>query len=273
MERERVEIEVPGATLAGDRWRGSGPTVVLLHAGVCDRRSWRETGALVAAAGYDVVAYDRRGFGEVPPPAAPFRHVDDLLAVLDAVSPGAPAWLAGSSMGGGVALDAALEAPGRVAGLVLLAPAVSGDPELDDEVVDAEIGGLGSAIDAAWTAGDVETLNRLEVRLWLDGPGAPEGRVRGPARELALEMNRIAIAGESEEDGASGVDAAGRLHELEMPVTVACGELDAPMKLRRCAELARPLPNALHRTLPGRAHLPYLEAPSEVAELILAAAA
>src|SRR5215207_7889090 len=235
MERERVEIEVPGATLAGDRWRGSGPTVVLLHAGVCDRRSWRETGALVAAAGYDVVAYDRRGFGEVPPPAAPFRHVDDLLAVLDAVSPGAPAWLAGSSMGGGA--------------------------ELDDEVVDAEIGGLGSAIDAAWTAGDVETLNRLEVRLWLDGPGAPEGRVRGPARELALEMNRIAIAGESEEDGASGVDAAGRLHELEMPVTVACGELDAPMKLRRCAELARPLPNALHRTLPGRAHLPYLEAP------------
>src|SRR5829696_4281307 len=205
MERERVEIEVPGATLAGDRWRGSGPTVVLLHAGVCDRRSWRETGALVAAAGYDVVAYDRRGFGEVPPPAAPFRHVDDLLAVLDAVSPGAPAWLAGSSMGGGVALDAALEAPGRVAGLVLLAPAVSGDPELDDEVV------------------DVETLNRLEVRLWLDGPGAPEGRVRGPARELALEMNRIAIAGESEEDGASGVDAAGRLHELEMPVIVACG--------------------------------------------------
>jgi len=97
--------------------------------------------------------------------------------------------------------------------------------------------------------------------------------VSGAPRELALEMNRIAIAGESEEDGASGVDAAGRVHELRMPAIVACGELDAPMKIRRCAELARELPNAVHRTLPGRAHLPYLEAPSEVAELILTAVA
>src|SRR5215210_280510 len=150
MDQERLEIAVPGTTLVGDRLRGSGPTVVLLHAGVCDRRSWREVGALLAAAGRDVVAYDRRGFGEVPPPAAPFRHVDDLLAVLGAVSPDAPAWLAGSSMGGGLALDAALEAPGRVAGLVLLAPAVSGDDEPDDEVLDTAMGGLGSAIDAAW---------------------------------------------------------------------------------------------------------------------------
>src|SRR5215208_8392947 len=118
---------------------------------ICDRRSWREVGALLAAAGRDVVAYDRRGFGEVPQPDAPFRHVDDLLAVLDAISPDAPAWLVGSSMGGGVALDAALEAPERVAGLVLVAPAVSGDPELDEASVNAETHGLADAIDAAWS--------------------------------------------------------------------------------------------------------------------------
>jgi pimeloyl-ACP methyl ester carboxylesterase len=275
MEPERLEVEVPGATLVADRWSGAGPTVVLLHAGVCDRRSWREVGTLLAAAGRDVVAYDRRGFGEVPPPAAPFRHVDDLLAVLGAVSPDAPAWLVGSSMGGGLALDAALEAPGRVAGLVLLAPAISGDPEPDEEAFDAEIGGLGSAIDDAWTAGDAETLNRLEVRLWLDGPGEPEGRVGGPVRELALEMNRVVIAGElaAEFDGAGGLDAAGRVHEIDVPAVVACGELDVPLKVRRCEQLARELPNAAHRTLPGRAHLPYLEAPDEVAQLVATAAA
>ena len=80
----------------------------------------------------------------------------------------------------------------------------------------------------------------------------------GAARDLALDMNRIVIAGElgAEHDGASGIDAAGRLDEVHVPTLVACGELDVPLKVRRCAELARELPGAVHRALPGRAHLP-----------------
>jgi pimeloyl-ACP methyl ester carboxylesterase len=270
----RIAIPVDGASLAGDRWAGSGPTLVLLHAGVCDRRCWREVGQRLSAAGRDVVAYDRRGYGEVPPAGEPFRHVDDLLAVLDAVSPDEPAWIVGSSMGGGVALDATLEASDRVAGLVLVAPTISGDPEPDEEAYIAATNGLAEAIDTAWTAGEQEACNRFEVHLWLDGPGGPEGRVSGPARELALDMNRIVIAnGESGPDGDSGLDGASRLHEITIPVTVVCGELDVSMKLQRSAELADSLPNGTYRTLPGRAHLPYLEAPDEVAALITAAAA
>jgi pimeloyl-ACP methyl ester carboxylesterase len=272
MAYEPVQIAAGGATLVGDRWHGAGATIVLLHAGVCDRRCWREVGARLGAAGRDVVAYDRRGFGDVPPADEPFRHVDDVVAVLDAVSPDAPAWLVGSSMGGGVALDAALEAPGRIAGLVLLAPAISGDPEPDEEAYSVATGGLTDAIDAAWTAGALEECNRLEVWLWLDGPSEPEGRVSGPPRELALDMNRIVIANESESDadGASGIDAAGRAHEIAIPAIVACGELDISIKVRRSAELADALANATYRSLPGRAHLPYLEAPDEIAALIMA---
>ena len=273
MTHQRVQIAVGDATLVGDRWLGAGAAVVLLHAGVCDRRCWREVGARLGAAGRDVVAYDRRGFGDVPPADGPFRHVDDLLAVLDAVSPKAPAWLVGSSMGGEVALDATLAAPERVAGLVLLAPAVSGDPDPDDDAYNAATNGLADAIDAAWTAGDLEACNRLEVRLWLDGPAGPEGRVSGHARELALEMNRIVIAnGDSDADGASGLDTARRVHEIAIPAIVACGELDVSMKAQRCAELVDALPNATYRSLPGCAHLPYLEAPEEVVALLTAEA-
>jgi pimeloyl-ACP methyl ester carboxylesterase len=266
---ERLEIPVAGAALVADQFRSDGAAVVLLHAGVCDRRCWREVGERLQGAGCNVVAYDRRGFGEVAPSDRPFRHVDDLLAVIDAVSPNDPAWLVGSSMGGMVALDAALEAPERVAGLVLLAPAVGGDPELDEAAYVAATNGLAAAIDEAWTAGDLEVCNRLEVRLWLDGPAEPEGRVGGPARELAFDMNRIVLAnGEDHADGASGIDAAGRLNEITVPTIVACGELDVPTKLRRCSELVDSLPNATYRTLPGRAHLPYLEAADEVAALV-----
>ena len=274
MTYEPVEIAVAGATLVGDRWHGAGPTIALLHAGVCDRRCWREVGARLGAAGRDVVAYDRRGFGDVAPAGGPFRHVDDLLAVLDAVSPDAPAWLVGSSMGGAVALDAALEAPERIAGLVLLAPAISGDPQPDEEAFNAATDGLAGAIDAAFTAGALDECNRLEVRLWLDGPAGPDGRVTGPPRELALDMNRIVLANDAAAadgaDGASGLDAASRVHEIAIPTIVACGELDVSIKVQSSAELARALPNATYRSLPGRAHLPYLEAPEEIAALIMA---
>ena len=264
-----LKIPVGDATLVGDRWSGGGTTIVLLHAGVCDRRCWREVGAQLP--GWDVVAYDRRGFGEVPPASGPFRHVDDLLAVLDAVSPHAPAWLVGSSQGGAVALDAALEAPERVSGLVLLAPAISGAPEPSDEEYTTATDGLALAIDEAWTAGDLEECNRLEVRMWLDGPAAREGRVSGAVRELALEMNRIVLANDqlAEHDGASGLAAASRLHEIAVPALVACGELDVPLQIQRSSALAGALPRGTFRSLPGRAHLPYLEAPDEVAALVL----
>ena len=73
---------------------------------------------------------------------------------------------------------------------------------------------------------------------------------------------------EAEFDGASSLDAAGRVHEVTVPALVACGDLDVPLKLQRSAELADALPQGSYRSLPGRAHLPYLEAPDEVAALI-----
>lgn len=147
MTYEPVEIAAGGAALVKDRWSGAGPTIVPLHAGVCDRRCWRDVGERLSAAGTDV-AYDRRGFGDVPPGDGPFRHVDDVVAVLDAVSPDTPARLVGSSMSGGVALDAVLDAPERIAGLMLLAPTISGDPEPDQYAYIAAAKGLASATDA-----------------------------------------------------------------------------------------------------------------------------
>lgn len=266
---ERLEVPVPGARLLGDRWAGGAPVVVLLHAGVCDRRCWREVADLLAGRGFGAVAYDRRGFGEVPFGDSPYGDAEDLLAVLDAVSPDVPCWLVGSSMGGRVALDATLAAPGRVAGLVLIAPTVSGDPEPDEATLVAATNGLAQAIDDAWTAGELDTCNRHEVHLWLDGPAGPEGRVSGPARELAFDMNRIVLAnGEPELERSGELDAASRLAEISVPAVVACGTLDVPTKLQRCAELAEALPNGTFVALPGRAHLPYLEAAEEVAALV-----
>ena len=246
----------------GERAAGEGPPVVLLHSGVSDRRSW---GGVIARLEAPAVAYDRRGFGETPPAVGPFSHLEDLLAVLDATVEG-PAWLVGNSKGGGLALEAALEHPERVAGLVLIAPAVGGVPEEAWGELDAATAELETRLAAAR---DVEEQARLEALLWLDGPAGPEDRVGGATRELALGMNRRILAGGgSEEAGESGVDAWSRLGELRMPVTLAVCELDVPALNRMCRAAAQRIPAADVVELPGVAHLPGLEAPEAVAELV-----
>jgi pimeloyl-ACP methyl ester carboxylesterase len=123
---ERFDVSRDGTTLAGERWLGGGQTVLLLHEGVADRRGWAEVARLLAPE-LTLVAYDRRGYGQTPVSTEPFSHLDDLLAVIGHAGAG-PVWLAGASAGGGLALDAALIAPDRVAGLVVMGTAVSGAP-------------------------------------------------------------------------------------------------------------------------------------------------
>ena len=262
---ERFVIEREGCDLAGERWPGSGPLVVLLHEGVADRRGWREVAQRLAPR-VTAVAYDRRGYGESAVSTAPFTDVDDLLAVLDREEAGR-AWLTGASAGGGLALDAALLAPDRVAGLVLFGTAVSGAPEPE---LDPDTQRFDALLDAAIAAGNLEEVNRLETWLWLDGPSSPEGRVGGEARALALDMNAIILRnGAREDEGGSGVDAWRRLDEVQVPVTVACGELDVPFLAARSRELAGRLGGGRYRELPGVAHQPYLEQPGQVADLVL----
>lgn len=264
---ERFDIDRGGTVLAGERWPGGSPTVLLLHEGIADRRGWAEVAGLLAPE-LTVVAYDRRGYGQTPPATEPFSHLDDVLAVLDQLGPG-PAWLAGASAGGGLALDTALVAPRRVAGLVVTGTAVSGAPEPE---LDAGTARFDALLERAYAARDAGEINRLETWLWLDGPGQPEGRVGGAARELALDMNAVIIGNDAAEtEQATGVDAWHRLAEITIPVVVACGDLDVPFLVDRCRLVADRLPAGRHHVLSGMAHQPHLESAASVAQLIRSA--
>lgn len=251
-------IDVPNGRLAAERWENGGPRVVLLHAGVSDRRGWREVGPLLEG---DVIAYDRRGHGETEfEEGAGFSHLDDLEAVLG----GEPAWLVGSSMGGALALTAALARPELVTGLVLIAPAVYGQPEEEDDPATRALN------EQLWETEDIDEGTRICAHLWLDGPAESEGRVGGAPRELARAMcARMFELGLEDEDGDPGIETWSRLEEIAAPAVVAVGDLDTRATLQRSRTVGERLPGADGCVaLARRAHLPHLEDPTGTAALI-----
>jgi len=243
---------------------GSGTPVVFLHANVCDRRMWRAQLDDIGAT-HKAVAYDRRGFGETRAEREDFSALADLMAVLDVTADGEPAILVGCSLGGRITLDAALRYPSRVRALVLIAPSVTGAPVPTYSPVIEKLVSQSKDIEAS---GDLDRINAMTVRLFLDGPQAPEGRVAGPARDLLLDMNSIALHASPV---GSDVDASSAFHhlaEIAVPTLVIWGDLDFPHVQERCRHIAATVPNGSSREMTGAAHLPSLERPTEVTSLL-----
>jgi len=264
-------LEIPSgqATIAAEA-AGSGAPVVLLHAGVADRRMWRPQVEALAAArpGFRALAYDRRGFGDTLHADGHYSQVGDLVAVLDVFAPGQPAVLVGCSQGGRIAIDAALEHPDRVRALVLVAPAISGAPPPTS--LPAAIEAWNARVEAAEARGDLGTVNRLEAHAWLDGPLAPEGRVGGTARALFLTMNEIALRSERRGVEIESPPAFTRLSAVAAPTLLIWGDLDFPHVIERCRRVAAQVPCARAEPMAGTAHLPSLEQPERFNELFVA---
>jgi pimeloyl-ACP methyl ester carboxylesterase len=248
-----MEVTSGSAVLAAES-TGVGPDVLLVHAGVTDQRGW--TQVVDVLPDHRCLTYDARGYGRTTyEPQDAWSSVDDAVAVLDAYDVG-QAVVVAASMGGRTALDLTLLHPERVRALVLIGPAISGAPEATYE---PEVLALDDEWERAEERGDLETVNRLEARVWLDGPAAVEGRVSGAVRDLFLDMNGRAL--DADDPGERRDDAAAwdRLAEIAVPTLLLVGDLDLQYIKHGVAHAAASIPGARLVELPGVAHLPHLE--------------
>lgn len=255
------------AELAVTVWGDSGSPIVALHPGVGDSRIWRWCAPIWAERGHRVVAFDRRGFGETRYEPEPHDSLSDLLAVT-AATDSRHAVVVGNSLGGGLALDLALAYPESVAGLILMAPAVTGYPyeRWVDFPAEAEQDEL---IEAASNAGDMDDLNRLETRYWLDGVEQLEGRVEGEPRDVMLDMNGRALRAESPGEDADHPSIFENMGQIDVPALVLCGEYDLPGMDPLCRALASGLPQGQYATIEGAAHCPSLDQPDALNRMVI----
>lgn len=217
---------------------------------------WDPQWSALADAGYRVVRCDFRGFGGTPLTGRRHNDADDVLNLLDSLDIDRAALVA-SSYGGRVAVEIAARHPERVTAVALLCGGLPGHEPSD------ELRAFGEREDALLEGGDVAGAVELNVDTWL-GPDAGEA-----ARERVRDMQRRAFEVQlAAPEGAGRIEVEFDLSAIKAPCLAVSGGHDVADFRQMAAGLPESLPEARHVELPWAGHLPSLERPDEVSDLL-----
>ena len=234
------------------------PAVVLLHGFTQTGASWNPVLAGLEER-YRVVAPDIRGHG-----SASERVPVSLEAVLEDLGALAPArfTLAGYSMGGRIALHAALLMAARVERLVLIGASPGIADAADREARREADERLADEIEGS----DIDTF----ARRWAQTP-VRSGQPPDVLAAVHADRLRTRPAGLARALRGLGTGALpslwDRLAELDMRVLLIVGERDERFQAI-AAEMASGLPDAEVLVVPGAGHAVHLEAPAVVARAL-----
>lgn len=241
---------------------GEGRPVLLLHAGVADRRMWGGVASGLMAAGYRVIAPDLPGFGETAMPSGPFSHTDLVLGLqveLGAV----PAVVVGNSFGSLVALHLAIAHPDAVGCLVLIS--TPSDTREPSETLRA----FWEEEERLLEAGDVEGATELNLAMWMrDGRESDADLVRDMQRR-AFELQAQGVALEPPAQSQWPDSATARPGSIGARTLVVTGDRDVEDFAAIGDELAAEIPGARRVRIATGGHLLPLEQPAVVVGLIL----
>lgn len=240
--------------------------VVLLHAGVADRRMWDPQWPALTAE-RDTVRLDLRGCGDsTQRPTGTLSAVDDVIDTLDALGVDR-AHLVGASFGAAVAVEVALTRPALAASLLLSAPGGPLIPEVTPELrafIDAER--------AALAADDVDAAVEANLAWWVDGPHRVAGTVPSAVRDAVGVMQRrafeLTVDWDDVEEKELDPPALQRLAEIDVPTLVLVGTLDIDAILAAAHRVADDVLGARLVEWPDTAHLPSMERPDDFTALL-----
>lgn len=247
-------IDVGGARLWTWDTGGSGPAVVLLHAATGSGATWGYQQPVLAAAGYRVVGYSRRGHfrSEVDPAAPPGILIDDLMSIVDQLGI-RKFHLVGTAAGGFSVFDCALSHPDRLYSLT----------------VASSLGGI-----------DEPEFNEVSRQIlppgWRDLP--PEFREVGPSYRAAnsagtkrwIELEHQALNGPRIRQGQAHEITWAALQKIKTPALLMTGGADLYMPPARLPQVAAHLPNSRWVAIPEAGHAAFWEQPDAFNRQLLA---
>lgn len=237
------------------REMGAGPAVVLVHGYPFDGAMWSGV-ARALAARFRVLKPDLPGRGETG--AASAASVEDYASFLEAILAelGAPAGLAGFSMGGYAALALARRRPAKLAALAL----VDTRAQADDDASRAK---RDEAIATVRAAGVVPIADAMVPKLLAASSLSN--------RDLVERVRRIMLRQKPETVEADLLalrdrpDSRPGLAGIAIPTLVVVGEHDALTPPADAQAMAEAIPGARFVRIAGAGHLAPMERPGAVA--------
>ena len=239
--------------LAWER-QGAGASLLLIHGLGYARWGWEPVVEPLARS-FDVLLFDNRGIGESDAPPGPYTTAElaaDALQVLDEAGV-ERAHVLGTSLGGMVAQELALAAPGRVEKLVLVST-TPGGPEsfpMPEQTVTLMTSGatLRQFVENALApAADPELVERIL-------------RHRERTAQPFEAWSAQAAAG-------AGFAALDRIGAISAPTLVLHGTEDAVVDSRNATLLAERIPHARVELIAGGGHLCFWEQPDRFVEVV-----
>jgi 3-oxoadipate enol-lactonase len=231
--------------------------VLLLHAGIADRRMWASQVEALESAGHRVVAPDLPGYGDAALEPGEVSYVDVAASHLSG-----PAAVVGCSFGGRVALELASHRPELVDRLVLIG---AGLGSWDwSEATQADFAEEEELIEQ----GDLAGAAAQQARMWLAPGAAPAVRELTEAMTLRSYEQQLPMEELAQATWPQPA-ATERLEELAAPTLVLVGTEDVDDILAMAAHLAARVPGARLERIDGAGHLPSLERPEELNRLLL----
>ncbi|WP_134324739.1 alpha/beta fold hydrolase [Cumulibacter soli] len=248
---------------------GPRTPLLLLHGGAVDHRMWQPQ--LSAFSDRRVIAPDARGHGSTADASGPYRLVDDVARLLDALEI-AQVVIAGVSMGGGTAVDVALEYPERCTGLIVTGTGTSEPDFVDPWALDAF---------ETWNLAATEGNAQLWIDTFMRFTYGPHRTRADLDRDVVAHIEMMAQQTISEhvtldDNGVPTppipptpvTNTWARVRHIIVPTLALNGADDGPDHLSNARRLAQNAPQGQYVEIAGAAHYPNLERPAEYNELV-----
>jgi pimeloyl-ACP methyl ester carboxylesterase len=239
---------------------GQGYPVLLLHGFPFDHTIWQAQ-VDVLRDSYRLILPDLRGHGQSSAPDGVYtmeEQARDVIGVLDDLHIQQAIWV-GHSMGGYITMAAVRLAPERIGGLALVATHAGADS-------DERRAGRLAAAEKALLEGGAPLVSAMLKALFAPGTDltAP------PAQHIADLITRTAPAGlaGAQHGMAARPDSIETLRGVRVPVVVIAGTNDTIIPLDGARFMARAIPGAMWVEIAESGHLPMLEQPAALNEVL-----